>query len=148
MVDGRGRFRNGYTANTDDPETYMVHLTAETAPPEYLAFLRSRNIPYLVAGKGRVDLSAMLRKVKEKLRVETIVTSSGGRLSGALIRSSLLDEVNILLSPIVIGGFSTPTLFSSPDLSWPSIMPNKLALMETKTLMNDKVWLRYKVVYD
>ena len=34
VVDGRGRFRNGYTADSDDPETYMVHVTTETAPPE------------------------------------------------------------------------------------------------------------------
>ncbi|MGC9362145.1 MAG: dihydrofolate reductase family protein [Candidatus Syntrophosphaera sp.] len=146
VVDGRGRFRNGYTADTDDPETYMVHLASETVPPEYLAFLRSKNIPYLLEGKERVDLAKMFEKLRSKLNVMTIATSSGGRLSGALIRSSLLDEVNILLSPIVIGGFSTPTLFSSPELDWPSIKPNKLALLETKNMMHDKIWLRYKVI--
>ncbi|HNX00255.1 MAG TPA: dihydrofolate reductase family protein [Candidatus Cloacimonadota bacterium] len=147
VVDGRGRFRNGYTAECDDPETYMVHLTTETAPPDYLAFLRSRHIPYLLEGKNRVDLPRMFDKVKSKLKVETIATSSGGRLSGALIRASLLDEINILLSPIVIGGFSIPTLFSSPELNWPTIIPNKLHLIEMKNFMNDKLWLRYSVLY-
>lgn len=146
VVDGRGRFRNGYTADCDDPSTYMVHLTAETAPAEYLAFLRSRNLPYLVEGKDRVDLPKMLEKVKSKLRVNTIATSSGGRLSGALIRATLLDEINILLSPVVIGGTTIPTLFASPELNWLTIRPNKLILLEMKNYMNDKLWLRYKVV--
>ncbi len=148
VVDGRGRFRNGYTAECDDPETYMVHLTAETAPAEYLAFLRSRHIPYLLEGKNQVDLPRMLEKVKSKLQVKTIATSSGGRLSGALIRASLLDEINILLSPIIIGGFSIPTLFSSPEPNWPSIIPNRLTLLEMKSFRHDKLWLRYKVVHD
>ncbi|MDD4156150.1 MAG: dihydrofolate reductase family protein [Candidatus Cloacimonetes bacterium] len=148
IVDGRGRFRNGYTADTDDSETYMIHLTTETVPPEYLAFLRSKNIPYLIEGQNRIDLPKMFQKMKSKLKVNTIVTSSGGRLSGALIRSSLLDEVNILFSPIVIGGFKTPTLFSSPEINWPIIKPNKLYLLDNKVMDNGKIWLRYKVNYD
>lgn len=146
VVDGRGRFRNGYTAECDDPETYMVHLTTETAPSEYLAFLRQCNIPYIIEGHTKVDLPRMLEKVKNKLNVNTIATSSGGQLSGALIRSSLLDEINILLSPIVIGGYSIPTLFASPEPQWPTVKPNRLQLMEVKHFMNDKLWLRYKVI--
>ncbi|HOH47280.1 MAG TPA: dihydrofolate reductase family protein [Candidatus Cloacimonadota bacterium] len=145
VVDGRGRFRNGYTAECDDPETYMVHLTSEAAPPEYLAFLRSRNLPYLIEGKSRVDLPKMLEKVKTKLGVHTIATSSGGKLSGALIRAGLLDEINIMLSPVVIGGFTIPSLFNSPEPVWPDILPTKLQLMEVKNLQNDTLWLRYRV---
>ena len=146
VVDGRGRFRNGYTADGDDPETYMVHLTSETAPPEYLAFLRQRGIPYLIEGRDRVDLPKMFAKVQTKLGVKTIATSSGGRLSGALIRASLLDEINILLSPVVIGGYSIPTLFASPEPVWPTLLPNQLRLLEVRSLPNDKLWLRYKTL--
>lgn len=146
VVDGRGRFRNGYTAECDNPETYMIHLTTETAPPEYLAFLREHNLPYLIEGKNRVDLPKMLHKVKAKLNVQTIATSSGGQLSGALIRSSLLDEINILQSPLVIGGYTIPTLFAAPEPKWPDILPQKLELIEVKNFMNDKLWLRYKVI--
>lgn len=146
VVDGRGRFRNGYTADCDDPATYMVHLTSETAPPEYLAFLKSLKIPYLIEGKERVDLPAMLAKLKTKLGVNTIATSSGGKLSGALIRSGLLDEINILVSPLVIGGYEIPSLFDSPEPRWPDLLPNKLRLVSVKTLPGDKIWLRYEVI--
>ncbi|MDD5537263.1 MAG: dihydrofolate reductase family protein [Candidatus Cloacimonetes bacterium] len=146
VVDGRGRFRNGYTAECDNPETYMIHLTTDTVAPEYLAFLRNHNLPYLIEGKHRVDLLGMLQKVKAKLDVHTIATSSGGKLSGALIRSSLLDEINILQSPLVIGGYTIPTLFAAPEPKWPDILPQKLELIEVKNFMNDKLWLRYKVI--
>jgi len=146
VVDGRGRFRNGYTAECDDPETYMIHLTTETAPAEYLAFLRERNLPYLIEGKHRVDLPKMLEKVQQKLGVKTIATSSGGRLSGALIQNKLLDEINILQSPLVIGGFCIPSLFDSPEPHWPEQLPSKVRLLEVKKFMNDKLWFRYEVV--
>jgi len=146
VVDGRGRFRNGYTADCDNPETYMLHLTTRTAPPEYLAFLRQRHIPYLIEGQNRVNLQKMFEKVKTKLNVNTIATSSGGKLSGALIRNSLLDEINILLSPIVIGGYTVPILFASPEPIWPTIAPNKLRLLDVKNLINDKLWLRYQII--
>ncbi|MCK9333605.1 MAG: dihydrofolate reductase family protein [Candidatus Cloacimonetes bacterium] len=147
VVDGRGRFRNGYTAQCDDPDTYMVHLTTHTAPPEYLAFLRMRKLPYLIEGRDKVDMRKMLQKVRSKLRVKTIATSSGGKLSGALIRASLLDEINILLSPIVIGGYTIPTLFASEEINWPNVVPNTLKLLAVKKMDNDKLWLRYKVLY-
>ena len=88
----------------------------------------------------------MFDKVKTKLNVNTIATSSGGKLSGALLRASLLDEINILQSPLVIGGYTIPTLFASPEPQWPSILPSKLKLIEVKNFMNDKLWLRYKVL--
>jgi riboflavin biosynthesis pyrimidine reductase len=146
VVDGKGRFRNGYTAEIDDPQTYMIHLTTETAPAEYLAFLRNSNIPYLIEGIDKVNLPKMFEKIKSKLKVNTIATSSGGKLSGALIRHSLLDEINILLSPLVIGGYTVPTLFASPEPKWPDILPKKLQLIDVKHWLNDKLWLRYKVL--
>ncbi len=147
VIDGRGRFRNGYTADDDNPSTYMVHLVSESVPSEYLAFLQSRIIPYLVEGKQRVDLKRMFQKVKQKLNVSTIITSSGGRFSGALIRESLLDEINILVCPVVIGGYATPTLFASPEIDWTTGSASKLSLVESRNVGSDKFWLRYKVFY-
>ncbi|MBN2351436.1 MAG: dihydrofolate reductase family protein [Spirochaetales bacterium] len=145
VIDGRGRVRGGYTGVDDDPATYVVHLVSRAAPAEYLGFLRSVPIPYLMEGDGKVDLPAMLSKVKTKLGVETIVTSSGGRLAGALIRQSLLDEINILVSPLVIGGSAVPTLFDSPDPVWPDIKPKRLQLIDCRKMEHAKVWIRYRV---
>jgi len=47
---------------------------------------------------------------------------------------------------IVIGGYSIPTLFASPEPKWPTILPNKLQLLEVKSFLNDKLWLRYKTL--
>lgn len=146
VVDGRGRFRNAYKAYTDNPESYMIHLTSHNAPPEYLAFLQREEIPYLLAGREKVDLVEILSKLYNILNVKTVLTSSGGKLAGALIRENLLDEINILFNPAIYGGDKTPTLFSSPDINPPYILPNKLKYIGSHIFASGAIWVRYEVI--
>ncbi|HJV76790.1 MAG TPA: dihydrofolate reductase family protein [Paludibacter sp.] len=146
VVDGRGRFRNGYKAYKDNPESYMIHLTSYSAPPEYLAFLQKEEIPYLITGKDKVDLTESFDKLYNILNVRCILTSSGGKLSGALIRENLLDEINILFQPTINGGFQTPVLFNSPDIEPPKILPSKLKYIESHVFDSGAIWVRYEVI--
>lgn len=141
VVDGRGRVRSGYTGEEEKP---MLHLVSHSVSPEYLGLLRKTDIPYLIAGEERVDLEKILKKLKEKLDVDTVLTSSGGKLSGALLRRGLLDEINIRFNPVIIGGFDTPTLFASPDLEedeWPTF----LKLIDTEVKDSGHIFVRYEV---
>lgn len=146
VVDGMGRFRNAYKAFTDNPDSYMIHLTSYNAPPEYLAFLQKEEIPYLLTGNDKVDLTAMFDKLYRVLNVRTILTSSGGKLAGALIRENLLDEINILFNPVVYGGSNNPVLFSSPDINPPFILPNKLKYISSHVFESGSIWMRYEVI--
>jgi riboflavin biosynthesis pyrimidine reductase len=146
VVDSRGRFRNGYKAYKDNPESYMIHLTSFSAPPEYLAFLQKEEIPYLINGKDKVNLAESFDKLYNILNVRCIFTSSGGKLSGALIRENLLDEINILFQPYIYGGFETPALFNSPDIEPPEILPARLKYIESQVFDSGAIWVRYKVL--
>jgi len=146
VVDGRGRFRAGYKAYQDNPESYMIHLTSYNAPQEYLAFLQKEEIPYLITGKEKVDLTKAFDKLYNILKVRCILTTSGGKLAGALIRENLLDEINILFSPSIYGGFQTPILFKSPDIEVPLILPNKLKYIESQIFDSGSIWVRYEVI--
>lgn len=146
VVDGRGRFRAAYKAYTDNPESYMIHLTSFGAPPEYLAFLQREEIPYLLAGAEKVDLAEIFAMLHSHLNVKCILTSSGGKLAGALIRANLLDEVNILFNPTIYGGETTSTLFCSPDINPPLVLPSGLKYLESKVFDSGAVWVRYEVI--
>jgi len=145
IVDGRGRIRNGYKGE-GDLSWHIIHFVSHAAPADYLAFLRDSGIPYLVAGMERVDLPEIYRKLEEKLGVASIYTSSGGRLSGALIRAGLLDEVHIKFNPFIMGGTDTPILFRSPDVSYPHILPSRLELISTRTHAGGTLYVGYRVV--
>ena len=144
VVDGRGRLRTGYKGTEDHLGNHMLHLTSYGAPAEYVAFLQRERIPYLIAGEQRVDLRCAMGKLKAALGVHCVRSTAGAKLNGALLRAGLVDEINIIYRPEIIGGFQTPTLFDSPELEadeWPT----RLRLISAQVRAEGHVWLRYEV---
>jgi riboflavin biosynthesis pyrimidine reductase len=91
-------------------------LVARATPAAYLAYLRRERIAYLVAGEERVDLAEALLRMRDKLGVTCVVSAAGGGLNGALLRAGLVDEIQVLVLPTVIGGRQTPSIFDGPEL--------------------------------
>ena len=146
LVDGKGRYRDAYKAYTHDPSSYIMHLTSHAAPDDYLAFLREEEIPYIISGEQSVDLKESFSKLHSLLGVKCILTTSGGRLAGALLRENLLDEVNILFNPFLFGGTETPYLFKTSDIDPPYAMPAGLKFVESRLFESGAMWVRYKVL--
>jgi 2,5-diamino-6-(ribosylamino)-4(3H)-pyrimidinone 5'-phosphate reductase len=147
VVDSRGRVR-GWLKEWPGEEYagwHLLVLVSHQTPAEYLAHLQSDGIPYLVAGEERVDLPLALEKLKAKLDVTSVLSTSPGKLGGALLRAGLVDEISIEFFPAIIGGFETPSLFESPELKadeWPT----RLELISAQVQAEGNVWLRYRVV--
>lgn len=146
VVDGRGRVRSGYKGSEDRPGWHTLHLVSFNVSPEYLAFLHKNKIPYLISGKKLVNLKQVMKKMKLKLGVRSLVHTSGGKLAGALLKAKLIDEINIIIRPEIIGGFKTPTLFESPDLK-KGEYPTQLKLITAQIQSDGYIWIRYKVNY-
>jgi 2,5-diamino-6-(ribosylamino)-4(3H)-pyrimidinone 5'-phosphate reductase len=154
VVDGRGRVRWVYKDGAAFGEAwagwYLLVLVGRHTPPEYLAYLRREEIPYLVAGgdaafgRGHVDIGHALIKMRSKLGVERVLSTGGGKLNGALIRAGLVDEVNVEFLPAVVGGLRTASLFDSPDLA-PDEWPTRLELISAQVQPGGRVWVRYRV---
>ncbi len=152
VVDGRGRGRGWIKDGAAFGESWqgwhLLVLVGRHTPAEYLAYLRHEAIPYLVAGREQVDLAAALDKLGVRLGVQSLISTAGGRLNGALLRAGLVDEVNVEFLPGVVGGSDTPALFTSPALG-PGEMPIKLELISAqvqpgRTGAGGRVWLRYR----
>ena len=147
MVDSKGLIRWAYKEWPSEEWTgwHLLVLVATQTPPEYLAYLQRETIPYLVAGEARVNLKVALEKLKSQLGVTSVVSTSPGKLGGALLREGLVDEVNILFVPAIVGGFETPSLFESPEMK-SNQWPTRLKLVWAHMLSDGRVWLRYEVV--
>ena len=57
---------------------------------------------------GRMHLSVALEKIQGLLRARCVVSKGGGGINGALLRAGLVDELQMLWYPPVIGGAGTP----------------------------------------
>ncbi|MGB3054046.1 MAG: pyrimidine reductase family protein [Acidimicrobiales bacterium] len=93
-----------------DPQERPLVITTSDAPADRLARLGEVS-DLILAGTGRVDLSAALTTLSEHGSV--VLCEGGSSLNGQLLALDLVDEVNLTLSPVMAGGTS-PRLAAAP----------------------------------
>lgn len=95
-----------------------------------------------------LDLNRLLIDMKEKYNAERITIQSGGNLNGLFLRENLIDYVNIVIAPLLVGGHDTSTLIDGKSISKIDEL-NKLKaleLIECNKLNNSYIQLIYKVI--
>jgi 2,5-diamino-6-(ribosylamino)-4(3H)-pyrimidinone 5'-phosphate reductase len=138
-VDASGRLA---WETSDIDGDHVVAIVSERVSDEYLAFLRGRGVSYLLAGARDVDLPLALEKIAARFGVRTLMLEGGGRINGGMLRAGLIDEVSVLVAPVVDGRMGTPALFDD-DGDEPT--PHRLALESVERRADDVLWLRYRV---
>ena len=138
-IDPSGRL--AWESNDIDGD-HVVAILSERVSDEYLAFLRERGVSYLLAGARDVDLARALEKIGTQFDVRTVMLEGGGRINGGMLRAGLIDEVSLLVAPVVDGHLGTPALF---DIDASDVAPWRLALENVERRAGDVVWLRYRV---
>ena len=145
VVDSRGRGRHWNYWRQQPFWRDVVVLCSRSTPQTYLEYLRERHVEFIVTGDTQVDLRVALEELNARYGIKTVRVDSGGILNGVLLRSGLVDEVSVLVSPSLAGGTTPRSMFVAPDLTSPEgVIPLKLTHVET--VKNDAVWLRYEVV--
>ncbi len=95
-----------------------------------------------------LNLSILLSDIGEKYNVETITIQSGGTLNGKFLRDNLIDYVNVIIAPLLVGGKDTSTLIDGEAITSSKEL-NKLKslqLIECNQLENSYIQLKYKVI--
>ena len=139
-VDGRGKLS---WATNDLDGDHVVAILSERVSDEYLASLRECGVSYILAGAREIDLPLALEKIGALFGVGTLMLEGGGSINGGMLRAGLVDEVSVLVTPIVDGRVGTPSLFDVDD---EPVRPQRLALEAVKRRADDVLWLRYRVV--
>ena len=66
----------------------------------------------------------------------------GGGINGSMLRVGLVDEVSVLVAPVVDGRVGDRRVF---DVEGASMSPRRLALESVEQRADDVLWLRYRV---
>ena len=95
-----------------------------------------------------LSLKAALKTLKERFGCERLTIQSGGTLNSLFLREKLLDYVDIVMAPVLIGGKDTSTLIDGASLTSASQLPELgvLQLQECIPLKGSYLRLRYRVI--
>ena len=121
---------------------HVVAILSERVSDAYLASLRAAGVSYLLAGAPEVDLALALEKIGVRFGVRTLMLEGGGKINGGMLRAGLVDEVSLLVAPVVDGRTGTPAL---ADDDAGGVVPRGLALESVERRDGDVLWLRYRV---
>jgi 2,5-diamino-6-(ribosylamino)-4(3H)-pyrimidinone 5'-phosphate reductase len=129
---------------------WVGRLVLVTTNPEHPVFKVRENYDNIeVLQYETLDLGKVLEDVYEKFGAERLTIQSGGNMNGQFLRDDLIDYVNIVVAPVLVGGRDTSTLIDGDAISSPeqldAIRPMKL--LECKALNDSYVQLRYEVMH-
>jgi len=95
-----------------------------------------------------LDLEEALRRLKQDFSCERLTIQSGGTVNSLFLKEKLLDYIDIVVAPVLIGGKDTATLVDGISLVSEKALEKLevLQLEECKVLKDSWVRLRYKVV--
>lgn len=95
-----------------------------------------------------LNLQVMLEDLYENYQCEEITIQSGSTINAEFLHNKLLDYLDIVVAPILIGGDQTASLIGGKSLNSPEEFHNLgiLQLEKAETLEDSYLRLRYKVI--
>ena len=117
-----------------------------TSNPRHPAFGVSESNLHVIL-QEKTDPAGLLRELKEKHGCDRLTIQTGGTLNSLFLREKLIDYVDIVVAPLLVGGRDTPTLIDGDSLTVPEelSMLGVLSLESAQPLQHSYVRLRYKV---
>lgn len=98
--------------------------------------------------QNELSLKDVLATLKSKFGCERITIQTGGTLNELFLREKLIDYIDIVVVPVLIGGKDTPTLVDGKSILSESELSKLgvLKLQDCAVLENSYLRLRYKVI--
>lgn len=103
--------------------------------------MSARKFPYLFAGEQELDCALALCRLKERFHIDRLFAGGGAVMNASLLQNGLIDELSVLVAPVVDGGDGAPPFRRGGIL--PSAVSVAFKRKDVKRLEVDGLWLRY-----
>ncbi|MBP1662173.1 MAG: 5-amino-6-(5-phosphoribosylamino)uracil reductase [Thermoplasmatales archaeon] len=139
IIDSKGKLQGLlHTCRQFEQVREVILLVSQTTPKRYLRYLDERQYEYHIVGKDSVDLSEALALLAKTYQVKTIVTDTGRILGNLLLNQGLVDEISLLVHPVIVGKTAYP-MFSDINKNLDG------TLVKCEQLEKHYIWLLYKI---
>jgi len=121
-----------------------VIITSNPSHPAFHVPAENLHIIY----QEEPSLKDALRRLKSECGCDRLTVQSGGSVNSLFLREKLLDYVDIVMAPVLIGGRDTPTMIDGPSLKSVSQLQDAgiLRLEKCSVLEDSYIRLQYRVV--
>lgn len=113
---GRLGWQSNRIADPDGDPGYdkaqIIEVLTHDIDPRYTGFLEEKGIAYIFAGETQIDLELALMKLRRFFGIQLLLLEGGSILNGAFQRAGLIDELSLVVDP-VIGGDGKPLCMDS-----------------------------------
>lgn len=143
LIDNTHLSLNGIKYFCQKSKTFVLITTNEKHP----AFSVKEDNLHIILQK-ELSLKDALNTLKEKYGCERITIQSGGTINGIFLRDKLIDFVDIVVAPVLVGGKDTSTLIDGESIMLESEL-SKLGVLKLQNctiLDNSYIRLQYKVI--
>jgi 2,5-diamino-6-(ribosylamino)-4(3H)-pyrimidinone 5'-phosphate reductase len=125
----------------------LILVTDNKEHPAFDLQNRFKNLFILYYIDG-IILSKMLADLKESYHIERLTIQSGGTLNCEFLRENLIDYVNVVIAPLLVGGRETNTLIDGESITKQEELDKLKAmkLLECEQLQDSYLRLKYEVI--
>ena len=120
----------------------VIVLISRKTSADFIHYLKERNYDYLICGDIRVNLKKAYDSLTEKYKISTIMVDSGPTLNGVLLNTGLIDEISLLVFPVLVGKRSNK-LLAQLNIGNRNV---DLKQLEQENLDKGLISLRYQVL--
>lgn len=124
--------------------TNLVIITSNVNHPAFS--VKEDNLHVMLQPK--VSLSKSLQKLKYEYGCDRLTVQTGGTLNSLFLREKLIDYIDIVVAPVLIGGKDTSSLVDGSSITSKGELKyiNALQLTNCKVLKSSYLRLQYKVL--
>lgn len=101
--------------------------------------MKSLNISYLFTGKDEIDLRLALEKLYDLFSIKKLLLQGGGITNTYFIKENLIDELSLVVSPVVSGEEKQPNIFKDCH----EYIGQTFDLKQSDLLMKSGFYLKY-----
>ena len=110
---------------------HIVTILSEAVSDRYLAHLRKTGVSYIFAGKSKpLSMTGALDKLHKNFGIRTFMLVGGGFVNGSFASEGLVDEISLIIAPLVEGVSESVSLFEFGGSTDQNIRPFRLDKFE------------------
>jgi riboflavin biosynthesis pyrimidine reductase len=131
-------------AKADIGGDHVVVLLGPGVPDAHLAELAGDGISYVVAPDETMAPGPLFELLGSELGIKRLLVEGGGNVNGSLLAAGVVDEISLLVAPVVDGALGITGVFEVPTATG---LAGKVRLrfVSSKALAHGVVHLRYAV---